>query len=296
MKNGIILYLIISFNYDSVCFYYLKYQLIQMKIYFSLTTSPQRINKLHQTFDSIFKQSYPFEKIILNIPHIFNRNKTEYIIPNYLSNNPRIIINRCHDIGPGTKLVPSLFITNEEDIIITIDDDRKYLPNMLETFMEYYNQNNIAKQIAKQNQVLCMSCIKINFVNNITNFIRIVDPKYSGKQFQILQGYGGVLYPRKVFDGDFLKYCELLLKDINFYLSDDLYISNYLAMKKIPIILAVNSKCHIKGKELALEHNSDNVALHLTSSALGNSGFSNLNQQRYHYCIKLLMKMKLFYL
>jgi hypothetical protein len=259
-----------------------------MKIYFSLTTSPQRINKLHQTLDSIFKQTAPFEKIILNIPHIFNRTRTKYVIPEYLSKNPRIIINRCYDIGPGTKLVPSLFITSEDDIIITIDDDRKYLPNMLETFMDFYNNNS--------HRVICMSCIKINFVNQITNFMRIVEPKYSGKQFQILQGYGGVLYPRKVFNDDFLKYCELLLKDINFYLSDDLYISNYLAMKNVPIILGVNQDCHIKGKELALEHNSDNVALHLTGSSLGNSGFSNLNQQRYHYCIKMLMKMKLFYL
>lgn len=257
-----------------------------MKIYFSLTTSPQRINKLHQTLESIFNQTVPFEKIILNIPYIFNRTKTKYVIPEYLSKNPRIIINRCHDIGPGTKLVPSLFITTDEDIIVTIDDDRKYLRNMLETFLEFNNKN--------PNSVLATTCIKINY-SNINTFSRIVDPKLSGKSFQILQGYGGVLYPRKVFKADFLDYCNLLLKDINFYLSDDLYISNYLAMKKIPIILGINEKYHIKGKELALEHNSDNVALHLTNSSLGNNVFNNLNQQRYNYCIKRLIKMRLFY-
>jgi hypothetical protein len=258
-----------------------------MKIYFSLTTSPQRINKLHQTIDSIYNQTVPFEKIILNIPYIFNRTKTKYIIPEYLSKNSKIIINRCHDIGPGTKLLPSLFITTDDDIIITIDDDRKYLKNMLETFLEFYNKNN--------NSVIATTCIKINYYNNIYNFSRIVDPKLSGKSFHILQGYGGVLYPRKVFKADFLDYCNLLLKNINFYLSDDLYISNYLAMKKIPIILGINEKYHIKGKELALEHNSDSVALHLTNSALGSNNFNNLNQQRYNYCINMLIKLRLFY-
>lgn len=257
-----------------------------MKIYFSLTTSPQRINKLHQTLDSIFNQTTTFEKIIINIPYIFNRTKTRYIIPEYLSKNPRILINRCHDIGPVTKLLPSLFITTDEDIIVTIDDDRKYLKNMLETFLEFYNKNS--------NSVYATTCIKIDF-NNINIFKRIVNHKFSGKSFHILQGYGGVFYPRKVFNEDFLNYCNLLLKDINFYLSDDLYISNYLAMKKIPIILGINEKYHIKGKELALEHNSDKIALHLTNSNLISNIYNNLNQQRYNYCIKMLIKMKLFY-
>lgn len=87
----------------------------------SLTTTPDRISYLNGVVESLILQSVKPYKIVLNIPYKC-KNK-EYIIPEIISSD-LILINRCEDIGPITKLIPTLNLDlPPQTIIVTVDDD-----------------------------------------------------------------------------------------------------------------------------------------------------------------------------
>jgi len=102
---------------------FLKYR----KIYVSLTTSPKRIDKLLYPLNTI--NFDVVEKVILSIPEKY-RGRQTYEIPDYLSNDSKILINRdFEDVGPLSKLTPALSLLKKIDpdaILITIDDDTIY--------------------------------------------------------------------------------------------------------------------------------------------------------------------------
>lgn len=114
-----------------------------MTTYISLTSTPERITT--DFFYSILKNLLSFcnkdIKIILNIPYIFRKTGEQYRITSELEKiinkaNKKIILNRCEDHGPITKIIPTLNLTHisSKDIIIVCDDDifyRKKFPKYL---------------------------------------------------------------------------------------------------------------------------------------------------------------------
>jgi len=111
------------------------------KIYISLTTIPSRIPNLNRTINSLLSQSLVADKIIINIPNKYHRFPENPIIPNFLLENNKIIINRCPDFGPGTKLLGLLFYQDirDDDILIICDDDRNYDHHFV---LDLYNNIN----------------------------------------------------------------------------------------------------------------------------------------------------------
>jgi hypothetical protein len=114
----------------------------------SLTTIPTKFDNLYLTIDSIITQSILPDKIIINIPKIYNfrmnstcisQDKINEFIDKYSKYN--VIVNMLdHDFGPGTKLL-GLFhsniinsFENDNTYIILIDDDLIYKPYMIEYF------------------------------------------------------------------------------------------------------------------------------------------------------------------
>jgi hypothetical protein len=73
-------------------------------IYVTLTTIPPRLKNIHITINSILSQTIIPDLIILNIPSNYNNFSNNYDIPSGL-NNDKILINRCNDFGPATKLL-----------------------------------------------------------------------------------------------------------------------------------------------------------------------------------------------
>jgi hypothetical protein len=116
----------------------LKYKKVRdfletQKVYISLTTSPTRISKLRNVIRTLNLQHV--EKIILNIPHYYSRDKSTYEIPEYLKNHRKVVINRIEeDVGPLSKIVPGIEYVREnrpahlvaKDIVISVDDDTGY--------------------------------------------------------------------------------------------------------------------------------------------------------------------------
>ena len=197
------------------------------KYIMSLTTIPSRINSVENTIQSLVEQTLKPEKIVLNLPKIynfrFNSSIQDLHIKKLLNKyNDKIIINYVDDdYGPGTKLlglIKSKIINMDikDTYIVLVDDDHIYKPYMLEYF-DNYNKKEYDNKLEVSSYY---SFIYHNLRNNS----------------QIMIGQGG--------DGFFIK-PELLNKFEDYYdiiknyeiinYHDDYYISNYFHLKQIPI-------------------------------------------------------------
>ncbi|RJE72725.1 MULTISPECIES: hypothetical protein [Reichenbachiella] len=108
------------------------------KAVISLSVLPTRFKGLTPTLNSLTDQSVLPEKIILNLPKAFERDKAEYIIPDYVTNHPLVEINWIEkDMGPATKLLPTLnlYENEPEKLIIIVDDDQLYPKGMVENYI-----------------------------------------------------------------------------------------------------------------------------------------------------------------
>jgi hypothetical protein len=171
-------------------------------IVISLTTSPKRINNLKLIIDNILNQTMKPNKIVINIPYIFKRTNQKYIIPSFLNHNI-IQINRVHDIGPITKILPTFKLHLPiNTLIISIDDDIHYNLNMIESIFKYHKQY--------PNQVLTG-----------TSFI----------EDYMIAGYSAVGYPYKIFKNIDI---DLNIPKVCLF-SDDFILSNIILNNNIKI-------------------------------------------------------------
>jgi hypothetical protein len=70
---------------------------------------------------------------VINIPTRFKRFQCgikDEQLPRFESE--RVIVNRCADDGPGTKLLGSLPLIPEDGLVVLVDDDMEYDPRMIE--------------------------------------------------------------------------------------------------------------------------------------------------------------------
>ncbi len=109
------------------------------KAVISLSILPARFKHFEPTLNSITDQSVLPEEIIINLPRHFKRDKTNYEIPDYVTNHPLIRINWIEeDMGPATKVLPTLdlFKDDPDKLIIVLDDDQIYSKGMVENYVK----------------------------------------------------------------------------------------------------------------------------------------------------------------
>ncbi len=100
----------------------------------TLTTTPSRIGLIETTLKSLLDQSRPPARIVLNVPEFSTREQVAYSIPPALSGLKSLQIRRCDDLGPGTKLIPSLAAEPPDTGLMVADDDRIYPAWLIETY------------------------------------------------------------------------------------------------------------------------------------------------------------------
>lgn len=211
------------------------------KIIVSLTTSPSRLPLIAETLLSILRQN-PTE-VVLNIPSVFLRTNERYITAGafrelMVKTNKEIVDymeagvltwNDCEeDVGPITKLTPILNrIPFEEDCwILTIDDDIRYLDGTIDLY-----RDTILKRI-KDGEKVAMGMTGFRFMNNLIYAVEVND------YVEILEGYGSVCYHRSFFPNrSWSHYVKLIIKESCCKFSDDLVISNWLALNNIKRLL-----------------------------------------------------------
>lgn len=101
----------------------------------SLTSIPSRLPLIERTLKSLMRQSVAPRRIVLNLPRFSKREGVPYEVPAFLAGIEAVSIRWCEDVGPATKLLPSLAGEASDTPIIVVDDDRIYPPNLVADLM-----------------------------------------------------------------------------------------------------------------------------------------------------------------
>jgi len=101
----------------------------------SLTSIPSRLPLITRTLKSLMRQSHAPQRIVLNLPRFSKREGVAYEAPRFLDGIAAVTIRWCEDMGPATKLLPSLMNEAPDTPIIVVDDDRIYPENLVADLM-----------------------------------------------------------------------------------------------------------------------------------------------------------------
>jgi len=209
------------------------------KVVASLTTSPSRLNLLEPVIIALLNQDYKPWQIEINLPEKY-KNKEEYIIPEFLLPKedgkgntylkyPNVkIFRQERDIGPATKIIPTIcrYMKDPDVYIASFDDDHKYPPKMISTLLK-------GLKVYGDKNTYTIGGINMHVGSKMT--LEGHNPYFTG-QVDVVEGVFGVLYNPRLFDEDLMSYFEKIIKCKECLTSDDITISNYLAMKNIKII------------------------------------------------------------
>lgn len=213
----------------------------KIKFCVSMSTIPSRIKSVYKTLDNIKKQTIQPDQIFLNIPYEYKRFKNEKINDYDLINLKRenLVINRCEDFGPGTKIMGSIENVKKYDCVIIIDDDHLYDENIFSIFIEEFTKK------------------KINY-----SF-------YLNKIFNIKMGQcsDGFLINSDLLIGIETFYKKYVKNNTNMFMDDDLWLAIFLQKEKkseIKNLIKLFQKKKNKDIVYTQHENSKINGLHLT--------------------------------
>jgi hypothetical protein len=203
------------------------------KIVITLTTVPERLSyDVEDGFKSVIyslcNQNYNNYEIHLNLPNIYSVTGEHYIIPEWLNNfqneYTHLKIFRTEDMGPTTKVVPTINRVSNDTLLIVVDDDLVYDPDMINEHVKYHLQlpNSVILYDGRDSLNEKYNDLRDSWVICVTKPTRI-----SG----MLQHYKSASYFRGYFDEDFF----------NMFFgktySDDILMTYYFLYKKIKMFV-----------------------------------------------------------
>jgi hypothetical protein len=193
------------------------------RIVLSLTTLPGRGALLSRALASLQAQTLEPDAIYLWVPQ---EPFAGHPIPRSVQGVPTRVVK---DLGPATKLLPTLSAEQARDtLIVTVDDDVVYPPELLErlvTASSLYPDRAIG---------FTGFCVPEDGVT--TKVLHLNETQAAGAMMQdvhILEGYRGVLYKRWFFEEQVLR-GHLDRRWPSFRMHDDILLSGYLASRNIP--------------------------------------------------------------
>ena len=215
--------LIIAFILITIIFYLKNINVIRegndniSKVIVTMSTTPERIEKetIDKTLKSLSEQTIIPDIVYINVPKKsktgvdYPIEKLKSIVKKY--NNINFNINVVEvDMGPITKIIPTLPYLNKTDNVILVDDDVRYIPKMIEQLIN-------TKEVA------------VGFAGRNSNLDFVTSTSYSGP-VEFLETYAGVLYKGELLIG-LDKFNEKLNSTCS--KQDDIIIGKYLKNKKI---------------------------------------------------------------
>lgn len=113
---------------------------VDLETLVSLTTYPQRMNKLPLVLESIFRQTVKVDRVILWLAEnqYDDKQKLYRIFQKYIKLG--LEIKFCDDLKPHKKYYYSI-LENPEAIVITLDDDIIYPEDLVEKLLLCYKDN-----------------------------------------------------------------------------------------------------------------------------------------------------------
>lgn len=204
-----------------------------MNVTVTLTTIPSRLDLekykergMYANIISLLNQNYDRYCIHINLPKVHKHTGKLYIIPPWLdelvqeSNGKLKIFSDLQDLGPVTKIVPTVKrINNPDDIIIVVDDDLVYHKDMVKEQIK--NQEIFNEAVVGYDGMRSRD----RFFNDVRDYF--FTSNYRSSRVDILQHYKSVSYKRSYFEDDFFNFIEE-----NLTWHDDILLSAYFSKKK----------------------------------------------------------------
>lgn len=199
-----------------------------MKTIISLTSIPSRFGTLHHIVSDLLCQQN-IDEIWVNLPEKYNRfPDVDVQVPEELYKiNSKIKINRCKDYGPGTMYIaPAL--SSDADLIIVVNDDTKYPPNLSSELINAYKSENCC---------WCLSGFKIDGYIKGQGRVQYIH----NQKVDVTESYGGVILKRE--------WIKQILEEFNeFYkitYNDDVIVGNLFAKHGITKKTISTPSCNI---------------------------------------------------
>jgi len=198
-----------------------------MKVVVTLTTIPTREDSVIKTIESIQRGTVQPDIIYVNLPEWYPRFKCAPD-PNLKTKLEAlgVTVNVCKDYGSLTKLVPILDVeTDPETLIVVLDDDVSYQPQVIEGLIHGYIQFRTV--VGYSGIAYPETAIQRTGKNGYALFLG------HGNCAEILECAFGVLFPRKCLEG--FPVPEPMTSDSEkcLYLTDDFIFSKFFESKGI---------------------------------------------------------------
>ncbi len=230
------------------------------QIIVSLTSYPARINNLQPMLNSLFAQTRQPDKIILWLADTEFAGK-EADLPQYLidlQQQGKIFIEWCKDLKPHKKYFYALQ-KYRNDIVITVDDDLLFAPDMVECLLDSYAEFPHAVS-AMRSHIMRLEDGKFAKYNRFdgeqNKLIRI-------PSMRLLATNGaGSLFPPNLLK--FKYFDEKLITELCLN-TDDLWLKIIEVLSGVPVVQA---RAH--SKLIYVENSQDCALWHLNTRADGN--------------------------
>ncbi len=194
----------------------------------SLTTHGRRIYEVYLAIESIMQGSVKPNRIILWLAS----DRQDKELPQTLINqtNRGLEIKYTEEIGPYTKLIPTLK-EYPESLIITIDDDILYPYDTIELLISAHRNN---PNCICANRILDIQLDKQGNPTSIPTWSELLDKDHKSK-LNFFEGVGGVLYPPQSFTSEVFN--QSVFKSIC-PTADDVWFNCMAMLAKTPIVSA----------------------------------------------------------
>jgi len=188
------------------------------RVVISISTIPSRVNKIRLMLESVLRQSYRADRVVLWIPDRCDKEGCGYNIDRGLLDwmgSKGIEVGRCgRDWGSATKLIPMLKSELDGDTrIITLDDDIIYEEHLVEELLKYsYRWSGSSYGY--------MGCFGRGDYVHAEELWRLNLERIG---VDALGGYRGIIYERRMFGEDIIMETEELLREGVFVVDDQLF-------------------------------------------------------------------------
>ncbi len=199
------------------------------KIIISLTSFPNRINKIHLCINSLLRQKTKADKVILWLAKEQFENRK---LPHKLLNLEKkgLEIRYCDDLRSYKKI----FYTAQqytESIIVTADDDTLYPELWLDNLLRTHEKFDKCVVCYRAHEIIFDENKNISSYSNWNS----LSPNYKGPSFNLVAiGVGGILYPSKFFENvefDFNTIKEICLTTDDLWLKAISMVKGYKVVK-----------------------------------------------------------------
>lgn len=208
--------------------------LLAKRLIVSMTSYPGRIEMLGPVLDSLYDQDRKADEILLwlareEFPNL-EQDLPEYLVE--LCAQKRLTIRWCDNLKPHKKYFYALQ-EYTEDLIVTVDDDLLYAPNLLSSLYSSYLQH---PQAVSAVRVHLMLLSEENTILPYNTWIRETDCCLHTPSMQLFAtGGAGTLYPPMLFRKEFFdknainELCPL---------ADDLWLKAMELISGVPVVAA----------------------------------------------------------